>query len=59
MAGKDGTIRAVFTGVNPAAFQVSSFKKPSTNELDHDFLWRTTKALPQRGRIGLFNRSYS
>jgi len=57
-AGKDGTIRAVFTGVNPAGFQVSSFKKPSTNELDHDFLWRTTKALPQRGRIGVFNRSY-
>ena len=57
-AGKDSTIRAVFTGVNPAAFQVSSFKKPSANELDQDFLWRTTRALPQRGRIGVFNRSY-
>ena len=57
-AGKDSTIRAVFTGVNPSAFQVSSFKKPSANELDHDFLWRTNLALPQRGRIGVFNRSY-
>ena len=57
-AGKDSTIRAVFTGVNPSAFQVTSFKKPSANELDHDFLWRTTRALPQRGRIGVFNRSY-
>lgn len=57
-AGKDSTIRAVFTGVNPAAFQVSSFKKPSENELDHDFLWRSGLALPQRGRIGVFNRSY-
>lgn len=57
-AGKDSTIRAVFTGVNPAAFQVTSFKKPSANELDHDFLWRTNLALPQRGRIGVFNRSY-
>ena len=57
-AGKDSTIRAVFTGVNPAGFQVSSFKKPSANELDQDFLWRSARALPQRGRIGVFNRSY-
>lgn len=57
-AGKDGTIRAVMTGVNPAGFQVSSFKVPSSEELDHDFLWRTTKRLPERGRIGVFNRSY-
>ena len=57
-AGKDSTIRAVMSGVNPAGFQVSSFKVPSKGELDHDFLWRTTKALPQRGRIGVFNRSY-
>ncbi len=57
-AGKDSTIRAVMSGVNPAGFQVSSFKAPSKNELDHDFLWRTSRALPQRGRIGVFNRSY-
>ena len=57
-AGKDSTIRAVMSGVNPAGFQVSSFKAPSKNELDQDFLWRTVKALPQRGRIGGFNRSY-
>ena len=57
-AGKDGTIRAILSGVNPAGFQVSSFKQPSATELDHDFLWRTTKALPERGRIGVFNRSY-
>ncbi len=57
-AGKDSTIRHVFSGVNPAGFQVHSFKKPSDNELDHDFLWRSAKALPQRGRIGVFNRSY-
>ena len=57
-AGKDSTIRAVTKGLNPAGCQVSSFKKPSANELDHDFLWRTTKALPQRGRIGIFNRSH-
>jgi PPK2 family polyphosphate:nucleotide phosphotransferase len=57
-AGKDGTIRAVTTGINPAGFQVSSFKQPSAEELDHDFLWRTTKRLPERGRIGIFNRSY-
>jgi len=57
-AGKDSTIRAVTTGVNPAGFQVSSFKAPSKEELDHDFLWRTTERLPERGRIGVFNRSY-
>ncbi|MCB9653905.1 MAG: polyphosphate kinase 2 family protein [Deltaproteobacteria bacterium] len=57
-AGKDGTIRAVMTGINPAGCQVFSFKKPSAEELDHDFLWRTTKCLPERGRIGIFNRSY-
>ncbi|WP_223669801.1 PPK2 family polyphosphate kinase [Kangiella shandongensis] len=57
-AGKDSTIRHVFRGVNPAGFQVSSFKQPSKKELDHDFLWRTNKLLPQRGRIGIFNRSY-
>lgn len=57
-AGKDSTIRAVTRGINPAGCQVHSFKKPSDEELDHDFLWRTTKALPERGRIGIFNRSY-
>lgn len=57
-AGKDGTIRAVTRGVNPAGFQVYSFKQPSAEELDHDFLWRTSKCLPERGRIGIFNRSY-
>jgi len=57
-AGKDSTIRNVFTGVNPAGFQVFSFKAPSAEELDHDFLWRTSKRLPERGRIGVFNRSY-
>ena len=57
-AGKDGTIRAVLEGVNPAGCQVFSFKKPSSLELDHDFLWRTAKRLPERGRIGVFNRSY-
>ncbi|MFT5175320.1 MAG: PPK2 family polyphosphate:nucleotide phosphotransferase [Gammaproteobacteria bacterium] len=57
-AGKDGTIRAVTSGVNPAGFQVSSFKQPSSTELDHDFLWRTTCRLPERGRVGVFNRSY-
>lgn len=57
-AGKDSTIRSVFSGVNPAGFQVSSFKRPSSEELDHDFLWRTAKRLPERGRIGVFNRSY-
>lgn len=57
-AGKDSTIRTVLSGVNPAGCQVFSFKKPSHKELDHDFLWRTVKALPERGRIGVFNRSY-
>lgn len=57
-AGKDGTIRAVMSGVNPAGCQVFSFKQPSKNELDHDFLWRTSRCLPERGRIGIFNRSY-
>lgn len=57
-AGKDSTIRHVFRGINPTGFQVSSFKQPSQRELDHDFLWRTAKRLPQRGRIGIFNRSY-
>lgn len=57
-AGKDGTIRSVFSGVDPAGCQVFSFKTPSTEELDHDFLWRTTRNLPERGRIGIFNRSY-
>lgn len=57
-AGKDSTIRAVTEGVNPAGFQVFSFKQPSKEELDHDFLWRTAQRLPERGRIGIFNRSY-
>ena len=57
-AGKDGTIRAVMSGVNPAGCQVSSFKSPSDEELEHDWLWRTSKRLPERGRIGIFNRSY-
>lgn len=57
-AGKDSTIRAVTKGVNPAGFQVSSFKQPSPLELDHDFLWRSATRLPERGRIGIFNRSY-
>jgi len=57
-AGKDSTIRSVMQGINPAGCQVFSFKKPSSKELDHDFLWRTTCALPERGRIGIFNRSY-
>jgi len=56
--GKDGTIRNVFTGVNPAGFQVSSFKAPSHEELEHDFLWRVAQKLPDRGRIGVFNRSH-
>ncbi|MBW2507307.1 MAG: polyphosphate kinase 2 family protein [Deltaproteobacteria bacterium] len=56
--GKDSTIRHVFTGVNPAGFQVSSFKAPSDEELDHDFLWRIARRLPERGRIGVFNRSH-
>ncbi len=57
-AGKDGTIRHVMSGVNPQGCQVSSFKHPSASELQHDFLWRTTRDLPERGRIGIFNRSY-
>jgi len=57
-AGKDGTIRHVMSGVNPQGCQVFSFKQPSAEELQHDFLWRTTKCLPERGRIGIFNRSY-
>ena len=57
-AGKDGTIRAVLSGLNPAGCQVYSFKQPSKEELDHDFLWRTTCRLPERGKIGVFNRSY-
>jgi PPK2 family polyphosphate:nucleotide phosphotransferase len=57
-AGKDSTIRAVTKGVNPAGFQVFSFKQPSKLELDHDFLWRSATRLPERGRIGIFNRSY-
>ena len=57
-AGKDGTIRHVMSGVNPQGCQVFSFKKPSSEELDHNFLWRYMKALPERGRIGIFNRSY-
>jgi len=56
-AGKDSTIRAVMEGINPAGCQVFCFKKPSQKELDHDFLWRTSCALPERGRIGIFNRS--
>ncbi|WP_447970888.1 polyphosphate kinase 2 family protein [Nitrospira sp. M1] len=57
-AGKDSTIRAVTSGINPAGCQVFSFKQPSSHELEHDFLWRTTRCLPERGRIGIFNRSY-
>ncbi|MBN1789917.1 MAG: polyphosphate kinase 2 family protein [Bacteroidales bacterium] len=57
-AGKDSTIEHVMSGINPQGCQVFSFKQPSTEELDHDFLWRTTKCLPERGRIGIFNRSY-
>src|SRR5947207_10531949 len=57
-AGKDSTIKHVMSGVNPQGCQVYSFKAPSTEELDHDFLWRTNRCLPERGRIGIFNRSY-
>src|SRR6266851_3281339 len=57
-AGKDGTIKHVMSGVNPQGTQVCSFKVPSAEELDHDYLWRYCKALPERGRIGIFNRSY-
>ena len=57
-AGKDGAIKHVMSGVNPQGCQVYSFKHPSIEELEHDFLWRTTRCLPERGRIGIFNRSY-
>src|SRR3979490_1769691 len=57
-AGKDGAISHVMSGVNPQGCQVFSFKHPSATELQHDFLWRTTRDLPERGRIGIFNRSY-
>ena len=57
-AGKDGTIKHVMSGVNPQGCHVRSFKQPSAEELDHDFLWRAAKALPERGQIGIFNRSY-
>jgi PPK2 family polyphosphate:nucleotide phosphotransferase len=57
-AGKDGVIRHVMSGINPQGCQVFSFKHPSVAELEHDFLWRTTQCLPERGRIGVFNRSY-
>jgi PPK2 family polyphosphate:nucleotide phosphotransferase len=57
-AGKDGAIRHVMSGVNPQGCQVFSFKHPSPDELQHDFLWRTTRVLPERGKIGIFNRSY-
>ena len=57
-AGKDGTIKHVMSGVNPQGCQVFSFKQPSSEDLDHDFLWRYSKRMPERGRIGIFNRSY-
>jgi PPK2 family polyphosphate:nucleotide phosphotransferase len=57
-AGKDGTIRSVITGVNPVGTQVFSFKAPNAEELDHDFMWRVTRSLPERGRIGVWNRSH-
>src|SRR6266704_1072506 len=57
-AGKDGTIKHVMSGVNPQGCQVSSFKGPTSVDLDHDYLWRCIKELPERGRIGIFNRSY-
>src|SRR5215831_18015781 len=57
-AGKDGAIKHVMSGVNPQGCQVYSFKAPSAEELDHDYLWRCMKAIPERGRIGIFNRSY-
>lgn len=57
-AGKDGAIKHIFSGVNPQGVHVASFKQPSSEELDHDFLWRCSKNLPERGRIGVFNRSY-
>ena len=57
-AGKDGTIKAVMSGINPQGCHVTAFKQPSQEELDHDFLWRVQRALPERGRIGIFNRSH-
>ncbi len=57
-AGKDGAVKHVMSGINPQGCQVYSFKSPSTEELDHDYLWRSMKALPERGRFGIFNRSY-
>jgi PPK2 family polyphosphate:nucleotide phosphotransferase len=57
-AGKDGAVKHVMSGINPAGCQVHAFKAPSSEELEHDFLWRAAKALPERGRIGIFNRSY-
>src|SRR6266478_5099461 len=57
-AGKDSAIKHVMSGLNPQGTQVYSFKQPSDEELDHDYLWRTNNALPERGRIGIFNRSY-
>src|SRR5436309_2803413 len=57
-AGKDGAIKHVMSGVNPQGTQVYSFKAPSAEELDHDYMWRCFKCLPERGRIGIFNRSY-
>jgi len=57
-AGKDGTIKHVMSGVNPQGCQVFSFKQPSQKELDHDFMWRYSRSVPERGRIGIFNRSY-
>jgi PPK2 family polyphosphate:nucleotide phosphotransferase len=57
-AGKDGTIKHIMSGVNPQGCEVFSFKQPSAEEIDHDFLWRGSRALPERGRIGIFNRSY-
>src|ERR1700743_2903226 len=57
-AGKDSAIKSVFDGVNPQGCEVTSFKQPSTRELNHDFMWRCVNALPERGRIGIFNRSY-
>src|SRR4029077_194373 len=57
-AGKDGAIKHVMSGVNPQGCQVTSFKAPTSEDLDHDYLWRCLKSLPERGRIGIFNRSY-
>jgi PPK2 family polyphosphate:nucleotide phosphotransferase len=57
-SGKDGTVKHVLSGINPAGCQVFSFKAPNSEELDHDFLWRAARCLPERGRIGIFNRSY-